>query len=93
VPNRKQFGVGIFPQPFFVASKCSKMSADKKSGGGFNPAKPPLFTIEQMQEMIVFFKRVFEDSPLAWWIRLAGIGAALEGLHIVWWAIRYLAKF
>jgi hypothetical protein len=32
-----------------------------------------------------------------WWITLAGIAvaiaAALEGLHILWWAARYLGKF
>ena len=46
-----------------------------------------------MQEMIVFFKRVFEYLRVAWWVKLAGMVAALEGLHIVWLAIRYVAKF
>jgi hypothetical protein len=64
--------------------------SDSKKGGGFNPADTPVLSIPQMQDMIVFFKRVFEDSSLAWWIKLAGVGAAVEALHIVWLAARYI---
>ena len=78
------------------------MSANRK-GGGFNPTQPPpvpLMTIPQMQDMIVFFKQVFEDSSLAFWIKAAGAGgiavliaSVLEVIHLGWQAVRYIWKF
>jgi hypothetical protein len=43
--------------------------------------------------MAGFFKTLFEDSPLAKWIKLAGLGALIEILRIGWLAIRYVGKF
>ena len=72
------------------------MSPNKKTdGGGFNPTPPPdpRLTLEQMQEMILFFKQVFEDSSLAWWVKAAGLGGILAGIagvaelaHLGWLA-------
>jgi hypothetical protein len=43
------------------------------------------------------FKKLFEDSTLAKWIVMAGISgvivAALEIVHLIWLAIRYVWKF
>jgi hypothetical protein len=39
------------------------------------------------------FKKMFEDSSLAWWIKVAGAGAGVEILRIGWLAIRYFGKF
>ena len=79
------------------------MSANKKDGGGVNPSLPPatlLVTLEQMQDMIMFFKQVFEDSSLGWWIKAAGLGgiavfvaSVLEVIHLGWQAVRYIWKF
>jgi len=44
--------------------------------------------------MAEFFKKLLADNPLVKAsIIAAGIGGTLEGLHIVWLLIRYLAKF
>jgi hypothetical protein len=77
------------------------MSANKKSG--VNPSPPsstPVMSIEQMQDMILFFKQVFEDSSLGWWIKAAGAGgiaviiaSAFEIIHLGWLAARYFWKF
>jgi hypothetical protein len=69
------------------------MSANKRDGGGFNPSGPPRLTAEEFQSIALFFKQFLESTTLKWWIIAAGIGGALEGLHILWLAIRYLAKF
>jgi hypothetical protein len=80
------------------------MSANKKeAGGGVNPSPPPvtpLVTLEQMQDMIMFFKQVFEDSSLGWWIKAAGLGgiavlvaSVLEVIHLGWQAVRYIWRF
>ena len=69
------------------------MSANKKDSGGFNPVDAPLLTLRQMQETVEFFKKTFEDSPLAKWIVLAGLGALIEMLHVGWLAVRYIWKF
>ena len=43
------------------------------------------------------FKKLFEDSTLAKWIIMAGLSgvivAALEILHLIWSAVRYIWKF
>jgi len=50
--------------------------------------------------MIMFFKQVFEDSSLGWWIKAAGAGgiavlvaSVLEIIHLGWQAVRYIWKF
>jgi hypothetical protein len=79
------------------------MSASGKKGGGVNPSPQPptsVVTLEQMQDMIMFFKQVFEDSSLGWWIKAAGLGgiavfiaSVLEVIHLGWQAARYIWKF
>jgi hypothetical protein len=44
--------------------------------------------------MAEFFKNLLAENPVVRAsIIAAGIGGALEALHIIWLAIRYLAKF
>ncbi len=57
------------------------------------PAKAARLTLDEMKDVAAFFKTLFEDSSLAVWIKVAGVGAAIEGLHIVWLMIRYIARF
>lgn len=62
-----------------------------KRGVGFTPSTaPPRLTPAEFQEIGVFFKRFLEETYLAKWIILAGIGGALETLHILWLAVRFL---
>jgi hypothetical protein len=66
------------------------MSSGRK-GGGFDPVR---LTPEEFQGLGMFFKRLLVDHPaVTVSIIAAGIGGALEGLHIVWLAIKYLGKF
>jgi hypothetical protein len=67
------------------------MSPNPKPGG-FNPSGPPRLTVEEYQSIALFFKQFLEGTSLKWWIIAAGVGGALEALHIVWLAIRYFAK-
>jgi hypothetical protein len=81
------------------------MSSSELGGGGFNPPPPPpkpspRLTMDQWQETVRFFKDVFEDSKLAWWVKAAGLGGIVAGiagilevLHLGWLAVRYLGKF
>jgi hypothetical protein len=68
------------------------MSADRKDGKGYAPAGEPRLTVSQYQSMGLFFKQLM-DSPLKWAIIAAGIGAVIEGLHVLWLAARYLGRF
>ena len=38
------------------------------------------------------FKELIEASPLKWWVIAAGIGGALDGLHVLWLAARFLYR-
>jgi hypothetical protein len=69
------------------------MSPSKKEGLGYSPATEPRLTPGEYQDMAMFFKQFLEGSPLRKWIILAGVGAGIEVLHIIWLAIRYLLKF
>jgi hypothetical protein len=64
------------------------MSANDESDqkGRYSPAKPSKFTLADIQG----FKELIEASPLKWWIIAAGIGGALEGLHILWLFFKFL---
>jgi hypothetical protein len=67
--------------------------SNKKKGRGFEPADDPArLTAAEFQELGFIFKRLFESKYLAPWVIAAGIGAILEGLHVVWLAIRYLLR-
>lgn len=57
-------------------------------------------TVDEMHSMLERFKKLFEDSSLAWWIKAAGAGgiavliaSILEVIHLGWQAIRYIWKF
>ena len=68
----------------------SKM-ANKKKGKGFEAADDSKrLTAAEFQELGFFFKQLLENRYLAPWVIAAGVGAILEGLHIVWLAFRYL---
>lgn len=72
------------------------MSNDADEHSSYVPAKAPTkarLTVDEIKDVAAFFKGLFEDSSLAAWIKVAGIGAAIEGLHIVWLIIRYFGKF
>jgi hypothetical protein len=46
-----------------------------------NPSRPTKLTIEEFQDL----KNLFADNPgIKWSIIAAGIGGALEGIHILW---------
>jgi hypothetical protein len=57
---------------------------DEKSR--YSPAKPSKFTLADFQG----FKELIEASPLKWWVIAAGIGGALEGIHILWLFFKFL---
>ena len=63
----------------------------KKKGKGFEAASDPArLTAAEFQELGFFFKKLLENKYLAPWVIAAGIGAILEGLHVIWLAGRYL---
>lgn len=57
---------------------------------GYTPAKPSKLTPAEFRELGVFFKELIESTSLAKWVIAAGVGAILEGLHILWLAARFL---
>ena len=79
------------------------MSGKKKAGTGYTspeplpPSEPARYTASEIQDLGYFFKKFLEDTPLKKWIILSGlgaiVGALLELIHVVWLAVRYLAKF
>jgi nitrate/nitrite-specific signal transduction histidine kinase len=74
---------------------------------GALPPQEPMMTAAQYQNLARFyaeqaesFKKLFEDSNLAKWIKLAGIGGAAalfaavaEFFHLLWLAMRYFRGF
>jgi hypothetical protein len=66
------------------------MSAKKKGKGFEAPGDTARLTAAEFQELGFFFKRLLENKYLAPWVIAAGIGAILEGLHVLWLAARYL---
>jgi len=75
------------------------MSNRTGNNRGYTPVPPPpepppaRLTIEEMQTLGTFFKRLVEDSKLTWAIYAAGIAAVMEILHIVWLGFRFAFKF
>lgn len=66
------------------------MSTSKRRSAGFNPpSEPTRFSVDELSQL----KKVLSDSGLSKWIIAAGVGAILEGLHIIWLAARYIFKF
>jgi hypothetical protein len=56
--------------------------------GGYTPAQLPT---KEFIALGVFFKQLLAENPLIKAsIIAAGIGGALEGLHILWLAVRHL---
>ncbi len=54
----------------------------------------PSFTFSEFQQMAEFFKNFLAENPLVRYsIYAAGIGGALEGLHILWLILRYVFRF
>ena len=68
------------------------MSPSDQAGGSFSPSAKLTFT--QYKEIALFFRDFLADKPLIKWsIISAGFGGLLEGLHIVWLALRYTFRF
>lgn len=64
------------------------MSPNRR-GGSYTPA--PRLTADEFQNLAVFFKDLLADSPaIKWAIIAAGIGGALDALHVIWLAARFL---
>lgn len=38
-------------------------------------------------------KKLLEETGLKFWIIAAGVGAIIEGIHVVWLAARFFLKF
>lgn len=68
------------------------MSNEPPNEHGYIPARPSGKPTKLTLDEFVQVKKIFEDSKLAKWIILAGIGALAELLHVVWLAIRYVWK-
>jgi hypothetical protein len=65
--------------------------ADTKKPASFTPAS---LSVEDVKSLGMFFKELLAENPLVRYsIYAAGIGGALEGLHILWLMVRYLSKF
>jgi hypothetical protein len=62
----------------------------KRIGEGYSPAR---LTPDEFRQLSEIFKAWIDSSNLKWWIIAAGIGAILEGLHIIWLALRYILRF
>lgn len=74
----------------------------EKKPKGYRPTEPPAparlnMTVDEMHSMLERFKKLFEDSSLAKYIKWAGWFAlltfVLEGIRILWLSARYLWKF
>ncbi len=48
-------------------------------------------TAAEFQDLGNFFQKLNDSKTLKWWAIAAGIGAVLDGLHVLWLAFRYLA--
>lgn len=69
-----------------------------KNNRGYTPADPPpqppaRLTIEELQTLGAFFKKLLDDSKLTWAIYAAGFAAVLEILHIIWLGFRFAFRF
>lgn len=64
------------------------MPAKKGRPAGFNPPKPESgrYSLDELSRLRDFLK----ESGLKFWIIAAGIGAILEGFHILWLAFWWL---
>lgn len=79
-----------------MSNKPLQSLSDRKHvGGGYLPAplKPAQLTIPEIQSLGSFFKELIDSSDLKKWVVVAGVGAGLEILHILWLAARFLLKF
>jgi hypothetical protein len=50
-------------------------------------------TIDDFQQLGLFFDKLINSPSIRWSIIAAGAGAVVETLHIFWLAARYLFKF
>jgi hypothetical protein len=51
-------------------------------------------SIDDVERIGTFFKRLLADSPaIKWSIIAAGIAGVLESIHILWLALRYIKGF
>jgi hypothetical protein len=67
------------------------MSPNEK-GGSFSPSAK--LTMDQWQEMALFFRDFLADKPvIKWSIIAAGIGGLFDTLHVIWEALRFIFRF
>jgi hypothetical protein len=58
---------------------------------GYNPARERQNAFKEFQKIGLFFKEFLADNPIITAsIIAAGIGGALEGLHILWLAFLWV---
>jgi hypothetical protein len=55
-----------------------------------DPAASTRMTIEDVQQIGLFFKDMIESTHLKWWIILAGLGGACEAARLLWDIVRFL---
>ncbi len=55
--------------------------------------KPARMTIDEIQQLGDVFKKLIDSTGLKFWIIAAGLGAILEGFHVIWLAARYIFRF
>jgi len=68
------------------------MSHNDKVGGSFSPSAK--LTIDQWQQMALFFRDFLADKPvIKWSIIAAGVGGLAEALHTLWLAARFIFRF
>ncbi len=62
--------------------------------GGFTPTvRPGKFTLEEIKEFASFVKTLLADQPaIKWSIIAAGIGGALDSLHMLWLFLAFLKQ-
>jgi len=67
------------------------MSDEAKGQGdkprGFHPARATKLTLEDLEAL----KKLFAEHPMIRWaIYLAGFGGLMDGLHVIWEAVKFL---
>jgi hypothetical protein len=58
------------------------------------PYSPVRMTVNEFQDIALFFKRFLAENPLLKALIIAaGVGGVFETLHCLWLALRYVFRF